>query len=205
MMPNMPAPAAPVGMPGVAPAGPAGPSLAAQAQQSKAAGPQFQKPDLSGAIPAELKDTVDRIVAAGMKIMYSPKMADERKKAIEGPEPVAKKLSDTAAGLTLMLDRQSKGGLPPQAVFPAGLELMGDAADFMVQAGVPVTQEDYNDAARMLFTIMGQKMGGTPEQIMQIAQQAVPATGDNEGPGEDAQEVGPEGGPADMPAAAPAY
>lgn len=154
----------------------------------------FKRPNTAQFVPPEMKDAVDRIVAAGMKMAYSPQMAEERQQFIQGQEPVGQRLAQTVAGLLLTLDQQAKGGLPVGAIFPAGVELLADAAEMLDKAGQPVSQEDFNEGARNLFVIVGQKLGGTPDQIMQAAGQAA-----GESPAEEATDVAGEG-PSDVDA-----
>lgn len=152
----------------------------------------FKKPDISGFIPAEAKDAVERVVAAGLKLMYSSEMRDEVMREVRSQEPTPQKLAAAVTGLVLMLDQKSQGGIPEQAIFPAAMELLGEAAAVLVQAGQPVTQEDFNTAAMLMFVQIGRKLGASDEQMMQAAQGAVP-----QGPDDRAAEPGGE--PQAMP------
>lgn len=134
---------------------------------------KFQRPNIDQFIPEDVKDSVARVVAAGMRIMYSPGMRDEVQKAIQSDAPMGQKLAENVTGLLLTLDQQAKGGIPVKAIFPAAMELLGEAAEVMSAAGQPVTQEDYNDAARRMFVLIGQKLGATGEQLMGAAEQAL--------------------------------
>ena len=163
---------------------------------AQAAGPAddagtFEKKDISSAIPPEQKDAVDRIVAAGMKIMYSPAMRDDLKTALASKDPTPKVLAENVLGLMLTMDQKAgKSGLPPPALLPAAVELLGDAADLMVKGGRPVGQDDYTTAIQMLFVMMSKKMGMNDAQIMDTANKALPP---------DQQVAG--GAPPDGPAA----
>ena len=144
---------------------------AAQAvNQRPAGGPTFKRPTIP--VSPKMRDTVDRIVAAGMKVMYSPEMADEREQAVSGGGPVAQTLAESITGLTLILDQKSQGGIPIEAIFPAAMELLSDAAEMFIKAGKPVDQETYNDAARIMFVMIGRKLGANDDDLMQGAQQA---------------------------------
>lgn len=149
-------------------------TLANVAQKNANSDAGFKKPDVAQFVPPEIKDAVDRISAAGMKIMYSEQMKDDRDQAINSPEPVPKKLSDNVVGLLLTMDQQAKGGLPPAALFPAAVMLLAEAGDLLVAAGQPVSQDDFNTAAMMAFAEMGKRMGGSPDQIMQAAGAGLP-------------------------------
>ncbi len=167
-----------------------------QARQQKGAQAPQQGPAIQGAAPAEggftppdwkqftppeLADAVDRIIAAGVKLMYSPDMRDELKAGVDSQDPPDKKLAENAVGLLLTLDKQAQGGLPIGALFPAAMGLMGECVAVMAAAGQPVTQEDFNDAALNVFAIIGKKLGGSDEEIMQAGQKMGLSDGDEAG------------------------
>lgn len=162
-------------------------------QAAKRSQPGFQKPDISQFIPPEAKDAVDRIVAAGMKIMYSPQLRQELQKAVQSKEPVPQKMAAAVTTLLVGMDKQSKGSMPTAAMFPAGMELLGEAAMVLEKAGQPVTQEDYNDAAQLMFVLLGKaKFGAKDQDMMGAAQGWVGGAG---GPEEGAEgEMEPEQG-----------
>lgn len=184
-------------------------NLMEQARSKRAEQPQGDEqaggataPDWRQFTPPELQDPVERIVAAGAKLMYSPEMRQELQQAVSAQTPVDEKLADNVVGLMLTLDQKSQGGLPVAALFPAGLGLLGEAAQVLEAAGQQVTQEDFNNAAVRMYVLMGKKLGGTDEQIMQGAQQAMGggmAPGGQQPEAEDVGEPGeqPEGTPAD--------
>ena len=160
---------------------------AAQAmKRQQAGGPTFKRPTIP--VSPKMRDTVDRIVAAGMKVMYSPEMADEREQAVSGGGPVAQALAESITGLTLILDQKSQGGLPIEAIFPAAMELLSDAAEMFIKAGKPVDQETYNDAARMMFVMIGRKLGANNDELMNGARAAAGSQGGDAEDEADAQE-----------------
>ena len=156
---------------------------------------KFKKPDISGFVPPEARDAVDRVVAAGQKLMYAPEMRQELQAEIQRDAPPAQKMAEAVTGLLLTLDKQSQGGIPMAAMFPAAMELMGEAAEVLSAAGQPVTQEDYNEAARQMFVLIGRKLGASDDQLMQGAEQVVGQAGGenepNEGPQHEAGEDQP--------------
>ena len=145
--------------------------MATMIQNKAVKAPAFKKPDISAFVPPDAKDAVDRIVAAGMKIMYSPDMKDEVQEAIAGKGPVSQRMASSVVGLIAILDKKSGGKTPVGALFPAALELLGEAAEIMSAAKVDVSQEDYNEAAQLCFVMIGKKLGGTDEQITQSLSQ----------------------------------
>lgn len=157
-------------------------------------GGELKKPDYRQFTPPEMLDDVERIVAAGVKLMYSPEMRQELQEAVASQTPVDQKLADNTVGLLLTLDQKAPQGLPVAALFPAGMGLLGEAAEVLQAAGQRVTQEDWNDAALRMFVVMGKKLGGSDEEIMQAAQQW--QGGAQPGQQPEAAEP-PEGTPAD--------
>lgn len=169
-------------------------------------GASFEKKDISSAIPPEAKDAVDRIVAAGMKIMFNPATRQHMMQGIQSKEPVPKKIAENVTGLLLLVDQKAKQAgqtLPGPAIFPAAYELAAQAGEVLVKAGQPVSHEDFNSAVQLLYVMIGKKMGGTDEQIMGAAAKHVEGAVADEGAAA-GEPVPPEGGaaPVDPNAAA---
>ncbi len=129
-------------------------------------------------IPKGMEDIVARISAAGQRIMYSPDMRDELKAAVTSKAPIAQKLAESVTGLMLTLDQKMPGGIPEEALFPAALDLLGEASDVLTEAGQKVTHTEYGQAALLMFILMARKLGYSDEQIMGVAAKAVGATPD---------------------------
>lgn len=146
------------------------PALMQRAKAIAPGGSDFKAPDLSKVVPPELRDAVDRIVAAGLKTMFSPDMREELMAEVNRDVSMPQKLAEGVVGLVLTLDKQTKGGLPVAAIFPAELELLVEAAGVAKAAGQNVSQQDYNDAAMMMAVLTAQKMGAKDEEIMGEAQ-----------------------------------
>lgn len=154
----------------------------------------FKRPDTAQFVPKDKQDAYARVIAAGQKLMYSPAMRDDLQREIQRDVPVAQKMAEAVTGLMLTMDKQSKGGLPMEVIFPAGLELLSEAASVLIAAGQPVTQEDWNEAARQMFVIMARKFGAKDDDIMGSAEKALGGGGEmepGEGPGHEQAEPAP--------------
>jgi hypothetical protein len=130
----------------------------------------FKRPDLSKSIPAEQQDAVARIVAAGMKVMYSPEMREQVMEVVQSQDPVPKRLAESVVGLLLVMDQKAqKNGqpLPIEALPWAATELIGEAADILAAAKQPVSQDDFKAACTLAVWMIARKMGATDEQVMQ--------------------------------------
>lgn len=157
--------------------------------QAPEQGGQFKRPDTAQFVPPELHDAYARVIAAGQKLMYSPEMREELRAEIARDVPVPTKMAEAVTGLMLTMDQQSKGGIPVDVIFPCGLELLSEAADVLIAAGQPVTQEDWNEAARQMFVIMSRKFGAKDEEIMGAAEQALNGAG-GQAPGQQPMQQG---------------
>lgn len=146
---------------------------AQQRNNASKTGPSFTPKDPREFVPEEQHDAVDRVVAAGMKLMYSPEMADEREAALAAKGPPAPTIADNVTGLMLTLDQKAKGGIPEATIFPAAVMLANEAAQMLVHGGTNVTQDDYNESLQLLYTQLGKKLGISDDQLMQGAQDAL--------------------------------
>lgn len=134
-------------------------------------GATFKKPDITQFIPEQARDAVQRVTAAGMKLLYSEQMREDVIQATQLDMPMPERLAMSTAALMQTLDEKSQGGIPLEAMFPAGMELLGEAAEIMSAAGQAVTQDDFNQAALQLSILMAKKLGANDEQAMQIHEQ----------------------------------
>lgn len=102
-------------------------------------------------LDAKQKPMLQRIVVAGMKVMFDPKTHQLMLDSLNGPGPLGQKLGQGIAGLMGVLVRESQGSMPPDLLIPAGLVLMGHAADFMAKAGMPVTDQDVGQGMEVMI------------------------------------------------------
>lgn len=135
-------------------------------------------------VPADLKPTFDRIIAAGQKVMYSPQshkmMLDQMSKG----EP-ADAAGEGVAKLFGILMHESKNTLNMKAAIPAMNMLLCEALDFMAQAGkVEITPELIAAAMQEMSSSIMQVLGVTPDKLKEMAakgqgapQQPQPAPG----------------------------
>jgi hypothetical protein len=132
--------------------------------------PQYKSKAVE-AVPQNLRATFERVVLAGMKIFYSPKMKQMIQQEIAKPGPVEKKLAEGVAGLMALIDSQAKKGLPREILIPAGIELLYEVAEFLSETGqIKVTPEQLQQAATYLAVIIAKRYGASDQQIQQMLQ-----------------------------------
>jgi len=147
-------------------------ALMKQARENQVAtGAGFKRPNVRAFTPKGMQDAVDRVSAAGQKVMYDPAMREQLMAKVSQDAPVTQKLATSVTQLLFLLNSKSNGGIPKPAMFPAAMDLLGEAADTLTAAGTPVTQEEFNDAAQLLFVMIAKKLGAPDDQIMAAGQQ----------------------------------
>jgi hypothetical protein len=123
-------------------------------------------------MPPELQEAYERVVVAGMKVMFSKESHQMMLKEIQAKGKVSEKLGKGIAGLMLLLFKESNETMPPQVIIPAGVELLAQAADFLRKSNVQeVTNTDIGDAIEVFITIILDKFGADSKQIMAMVNQ----------------------------------
>ena len=147
------------GMPPAAGAAPAAPPAGGEMQ---APNPEIMSPLIQQFMPQidkmtqlmdpKMGDSYDRVVTAGMKMLYSQENAEMMHSIVLNDEiPVANKLGEGIANLMVMMDNQGNGTIPKEIMVPAGITLMFEAADYLFEIGVEVTEEDLGAALELLM------------------------------------------------------
>jgi hypothetical protein len=123
-------------------------------------------------MPPELQEAYERVVIAGMKVMFSKEshklMLDELQK--EGP--MGQKLGTGIAGLMLLLVKESNGTLPPEVIIPAGINLLTRAADFIRKSKIEkITNGDIGEAMEVFISTVLEKFGVDPAKMADMLNQ----------------------------------
>lgn len=99
----------------------------------------------------KMGDAYDRVVTAGMKMLYSPDNAKMMQEIITNEDvPIANKLGEGIANLLVMMDNTGNGTIPKEVLVPAGVALMFEAADYLFEIGVEFTEDDLGQALELL-------------------------------------------------------
>ncbi len=119
-------------------------------------------------IPPDLQAAYERVVTAGMKVMFSKETNKFVLQAIDGEGSNAEKLGGGVADLMIMLFAQSNKTMPPQIILPAGTELVVQAADFVKKAGLmEVTNRDIGDGIQVMMAKVIEAFGADPKKMFQ--------------------------------------
>jgi hypothetical protein len=124
-------------------------------------------------MPPELQEAYERVVIAGMKVMFSKESHRAMLAEIQRGGPVAERLGKGISGLVLMLFQESNKTMPPEVIIPAGMELLMRAVDFLKDSGLEkVNNKDVGDAMEIMITTILKTFGIGPEQMQQMLNQA---------------------------------
>lgn len=122
-------------------------------------------------LPPELKDAYERVVLAGMKVMFDPQTHEMALKALEGEGPVEQRLAQGIAGLMGTLIDQSNKTMPPQVVIPAGIELLVAAGDYLRESGAdPIDDQQIGEAMALFVQIVLEQAGADPTELQAMLQ-----------------------------------
>jgi hypothetical protein len=120
-----------------------------------------------------LRVAVQKIYLAGMKVMYSSDTHQLVLKQLNNSLDPGTSVGKGVAALITLLFQQSKGTMPIPAVPLAAVLLVCEALDFMEKGGLAkVTPQIIDTAVQTVISMLMQKVGLTPQKMMQIAAQA---------------------------------
>ena len=129
----------------------------------------------AGQPPTENASALERVVRAGMTLMYDKnvfaQMFPQIEQAVKSGAPLAPLLASQALGLIKILNEKAQN-MPKNVMAPAATALLIEFGDFLVKSGVAEpTAEDMQKAVQILIPQVVKMFGGQPGQPPQQAQQ----------------------------------
>lgn len=138
----------------------------------------LQEKRLMEALPQGVRDGVMRVVLAGRKVMYAPESKSLIEEELALNVPDWQKLGESVAGLMIILDGQAKGKIPSAYIVPSAIQLVFDAADFLMDSGrLDLDDEEIAQATIYVAILLLKKMRVPDAQIMQMAQDLAKKSG----------------------------
>jgi len=126
----------------------------------------------SMAIPPALRVQYNRIILAGMQVMFNNKTHGVMLQQLKSGPDIVQNIATGIAGLMAILFRQSKN-MPQQLIVPASLELMANAVDFVQRAKIAnLTPQQLGQLTQATVSAVLQKFGVQMSQATQMLQQA---------------------------------
>lgn len=128
-------------------------------------------PTGEGEVSDESQDIYDRVVTAGMKVLYEDENTKQQivsRLQADSDNP-AKTLADTVTMLMIQLDQQAGGKIPEDVIIPAAVELLEQTADIAESLDiVPIDNAIMNHAAQLMMVSIAEEYGTTPEEIQEV-------------------------------------
>ena len=117
-------------------------------------------------MPPELQTAYERVVIAGMKLMFSKETHKLMLKELERKGPIAERLGKGIAGMMIILFNKSNKSIPPQVIIPAGTNLLMQAVQFMNAAKLEkINNKDVGDALDIFIRTILKTFGVSTDKI----------------------------------------
>lgn len=124
---------------------------------------------MAAMMDGKMGDAYDRVLTAGMKMLYSPDNAKMMQDIIMDEEiPLPNKLGEGMANLLVMMDNTGNGTIPKEVLIPVGVALLLEAADYLFEIGIEVTEEDLGEALELMINGVYIGYGIDPAQIEKV-------------------------------------
>jgi hypothetical protein len=123
-------------------------------------------------VPADVKEAYDRVVLAGMKLMFGDKTHQMALSQLKGEGPLSVRLGRAIANMVVTFFNESNNTIPPSVLIPAGTYLIAQAADFLRQAQMDeVSNKAIADAMQVMVEEVVRKFGGNTQKMYQLLNQ----------------------------------
>ena len=120
-------------------------------------------------MPPKLQNAYDRVVLAGMKIMFGEKTNKMVMQQIQGDGPISQRLGIGISGLMATLFKESNNTMPPAVVIPAGVYLLAQAADFLKKTQIEnIDDKSIGDAMQVFVETTIKMFGGDSDKVYSI-------------------------------------
>lgn len=124
-------------------------------------------------VSAADKQAYDKIVLAGMKVMFSKETHGELLKGLQESQEPLKTAVEGIIAIIGILFKESRNTMPVGPMILAGQSLLMEALDFMDEAGmIQVTPDMLGQATQMYIETLLPKIGLTPERMKSITAKA---------------------------------
>lgn len=146
---------------------------AAMAQEASAGGDMSPQGVMSKLhLSPQQQDQLQRIVVAGLRVMFDAKTHKLMLKQLDGPDPLPHKVGTGVAGLVALLLRESNNTIPPNLLIPAGLVLVAYACQWVSQSGQPMSPQDVGMAMRTMVEAVLRAGGVDPGKLAAMGERA---------------------------------
>lgn len=134
-------------------------------------------------LPKGMEGAYDKIVKAGIQLMFSPKTREQTMQFMEDSGTDPKAMGKGVSSVMALLFKESNQTLPPNLIIPAGIELLVHAAEVAKAGGLDISKEQMAEGMGEMVQQILVLFGATPEQMQKMMSgmdsgQAAPAQPD---------------------------
>lgn len=134
---------------------------------------QTRQQILASVKPQQLTQSIEKVVEAGKKILYSPKTRDLILQELQSDGNIEDIIGSGVAKLTGLVYQEYKKTLPMEVLMPVNMLLMLEVMDFLEQGGkLEVNNDTLAQTTQATASAMLQLLGITPEKLQEYTQQA---------------------------------
>lgn len=119
-------------------------------------------------LPKGMEAAYDKIIKAGLKVMFDPSTRDDTMSFIEESGGDPKKMAEGVTAVVVTLFQQSNNTMPPNLLIPAGVELLVHATDVANAGGMSLDKQVIAEAMSSVVQQILTKFGATPEQMQKL-------------------------------------
>jgi hypothetical protein len=124
-------------------------------------------------VPANLQGALSKVVHAGLTIMYSPKLAQQRNAHMASSKDPAQDAGQGASRLISNLYQQSNKTLPIPLIVPAAMIFAFEYLDLVAKAGkAQITPDLLAQTTQAVSSAVLPLMGVTPDKLQQMVAMA---------------------------------
>lgn len=124
-------------------------------------------------VPPKDKAAYDKIVLAGMKVIFSKDTHGPLMQGLKESQEPIKTAVEGVIGLLGILFKESRNTMPVGPMILAGQSLMMEVLDFMEQGGmIEVTPDVLGEATQLYIETLLPKIGMSPQKMQAIMSQA---------------------------------
>lgn len=127
--------------------------------------------EIEGAIEQHMDENqrkkLDRVLDTGHELLFGKETHYKIMDGIKDSQDIGKDLGEGAFHLMMILFKQSKNTLPGDIIIPAGVILLANAAEFLSQSGMPITDDDFEEATHTFTTLTMNTLDPSFKQRMQ--------------------------------------
>lgn len=141
----------------------------------QASNPMLQQAEdgIKAKVPQNQQDALDKVVHAGLTILYSPKLAQQRNERIAATTDPVKDAGEGAARMMSNLFQQSGKKMPLPVIIPAGMILALEFLDLLAKAGkAQVTPDLIAKVSKAVADSLLPLFGATPDKVQQAMAQS---------------------------------